>query len=128
MRCPDAQLWLSSSNFARNSHAISSNIESTSLELQRFRVISKSDRGEITCDIYLAVVSVWPAWAVGAARLGSVLLASLGALARCPAHPCRPRVAPPGPLVPPTPTSAWPGSHAPAMEHTPGVMEGVLQH
>ena len=34
-------------NVARNSHAISSNVESTSLELQRFRVISKSDRGEL---------------------------------------------------------------------------------
>ena len=43
---------------------------------------------------------------VGAARLGSVLLASLGALARCPASPCRPRVAQPGPLVPAMPTMA----------------------
>ena len=34
-------------NVARNSHAISSNVESTSLELQRFRVISKSDRGKL---------------------------------------------------------------------------------
>ena len=34
-------------NVARNSHAISSNVESTSLELQRFRVILKSDRGKL---------------------------------------------------------------------------------
>ena len=34
-------------NVARNSHAISSNVEFTSLELQRFRVILKSDRGEL---------------------------------------------------------------------------------
>ena len=34
-------------NVARNSPAISSNVESTSLELQRFRVISKSDRGKL---------------------------------------------------------------------------------
>ena len=34
-------------NVARNSHAISSNVEFTSLELQRFRVISKSDRGKL---------------------------------------------------------------------------------
>ena len=51
-------------NVARNSPAISSNIESTSLELQRFRVISKSDRGEITCGICLEVVGSPPAGAV----------------------------------------------------------------
>jgi len=51
-------------NVARNSHAISSNVESTSLELQRFRVILKSDRGEITCDICLEVVGSPPAGAV----------------------------------------------------------------
>ena len=34
-------------NVARNSHAFSSNVESTSLELQRFRVVSKSDRGKL---------------------------------------------------------------------------------
>ena len=34
-------------NVARNSQAISSNVESTSLELQRFRVILKSDRGKL---------------------------------------------------------------------------------
>ena len=51
-------------NVARNSHAISSNVESTSLELQRFRVISKSDRVEITCEICLEVVGSPPAGAV----------------------------------------------------------------
>ena len=51
-------------NVARNSPAISSNVESTSLELQRFRTISKSDRGEITCDICLEVVGSPPAGAV----------------------------------------------------------------
>ena len=34
-----AQLWLSISNFARNSPAISSNFEFMSLELQRFRAL-----------------------------------------------------------------------------------------
>ena len=34
-------------NVARNSPAISSNVESASLELQRFRVVSKSDRGKL---------------------------------------------------------------------------------
>ena len=35
------------SNFARNSPAACSNIEFVSLELQRFRAVSKSDRGEL---------------------------------------------------------------------------------
>ena len=34
-------------NVARNSHAFTSNVDSTSLELQRFRVVSKSDRGKL---------------------------------------------------------------------------------
>ena len=38
---------LSSSNFARNSPVAYSNIEFVSLELQRFRAVSKSDRGEL---------------------------------------------------------------------------------
>ena len=42
-----AQLWLSISNVARNSPAISSNFEFMSLELQRFRVVSKNDRGKL---------------------------------------------------------------------------------
>ena len=56
-------------NVARNSPAISSNVESTPLELQRFRAISKSDRREITCEICLEVVGAPPAGAV--ARLVS---------------------------------------------------------
>ena len=56
-------------NVARNSPAISSNVEFTSLELQRFRAISKSDRREITCEICLEVVGAPPAGAV--ARLVS---------------------------------------------------------
>ena len=56
-------------NVARNSPAISSNVEFTSLELQRFRAISKSDRREITCDICLEVVGSPPPGAV--ARLVS---------------------------------------------------------
>ena len=42
-----AQLWLSISNFARNSPVSSSILESASLELQRFRVVSKNDRGKL---------------------------------------------------------------------------------
>ena len=38
---------LTRSNFARNSPAITSNIEFVPLELQRFRVISKNDRGKL---------------------------------------------------------------------------------
>ena len=44
VRCPDAQLWLSTSNSARNSSTTDSNIEFASLELQRFWGISKNDR------------------------------------------------------------------------------------
>ena len=41
-----ATSWLSK-NVARNSPAISSNFEFMSLELQRFRVVSKNDRGKL---------------------------------------------------------------------------------
>ena len=41
-----ATSWLPK-NVARNSPAISSNFEFTSLELQRFRVVSKNDRGKL---------------------------------------------------------------------------------
>ena len=56
-------------NVARNSPVISSNVEPTSLELQRFWAVSKSDRVEITCEICLEVVGAPPAGAV--ARLVS---------------------------------------------------------
>ena len=46
-RCPDAQLWLSISNFARNSSMTHSNFESASLELQRFCGVSKNDRDKL---------------------------------------------------------------------------------
>ena len=46
-RCPDAQLWLSISNFARNSSMTHSNIEFASLELQRFCGVSKNDRDKL---------------------------------------------------------------------------------
>ena len=42
-RGPDSQLWLSTSNFARNSSMAHSNIECASLELQRFCGVSKND-------------------------------------------------------------------------------------
>ena len=42
-----AQLWLSISNFARNSPASSSNLEFAPLELQRFWVVWKNDRGKL---------------------------------------------------------------------------------
>ena len=43
------------SNFARNSPAACSNIEFVSLELQRFRVVLKNDRGEL-CATFAGVV------------------------------------------------------------------------
>ena len=47
VRCPDAQLWLSTSNSARNSSTTDSNIEFASLELQRVWGISKNDRDKL---------------------------------------------------------------------------------
>ena len=46
-RCPDVQLWLSISNFARNSSMTHSNIAFVSLELQRFWGILKNDRDKL---------------------------------------------------------------------------------
>ena len=43
----EAQLWLSTSNFARNSSMPHSNIEFASLELQRFWGVSKNDRDKL---------------------------------------------------------------------------------
>ena len=43
------------SNFARNSPVACSNIECASLELQRFRVVSKNDRGKL-CATFAGVV------------------------------------------------------------------------
>ena len=52
-RCP---AWPRSylSNFARNSPAACSNIEFTSLELQRFRMVLKSDRGKLCATLVSA--------------------------------------------------------------------------
>ena len=41
------RLGPSRSNFARNSPAITSNVESAPLELQRFRMVFKNDRGKL---------------------------------------------------------------------------------
>ena len=49
---------LSSSNFARNSPVACSNIELTSLELQRFRSVSKSDRGKLCATFAEVVIAV----------------------------------------------------------------------
>ena len=50
----EAQLWLSTSNFARNSFTAQSNIECASLELQCFWGVSKNDRDK------LRAKSAWP--------------------------------------------------------------------
>ena len=47
VRRPEVQLWLSISNFARNSSMTHSNIAFVSLELQRFWGISKNDRDKL---------------------------------------------------------------------------------
>ena len=80
VRCPDAQLWLSTSKFARNSSMTHSNIGFTSLELQRFWGISKNDRYKLRAKF------IWR-WCGCRPLRPSALLASIGALARCPAPP-----------------------------------------
>ena len=56
------------SNFARNSPVITSNIEFESLELQRFRVISKNDRRKLCATFSGVVIAV----TLGVLRPGSV--------------------------------------------------------
>ena len=46
-RCPEARLWLSISNFARNSSMAHSNFEFIALELQRFWGVSKNDHDKL---------------------------------------------------------------------------------
>ena len=72
-------------NFARNSPVIISNIEIAPLELQRFRVVSKNDRGKLRAKF------VWV-----------FLLPSTGTAAG-PRYPLAPQPGPPGP-----PTSSTP--------------------
>ena len=47
VRWRETQLWLSISNFARNSSLAHSNIEFASLELQRFWGVSKNDHDKL---------------------------------------------------------------------------------
>ena len=56
-------------NFARNSPAACSNIEFASLELQRFRAVSKNDRGKLCATFAGVVIAVTldPLMAAGAA-------------------------------------------------------------
>ena len=53
-----SQAPLSPSNFARNSPVACSNIEFISLELQRFRVVSKNDRGKLCATFAEVVIAV----------------------------------------------------------------------
>ena len=69
-------------NFARNSPVITSNIEFVPLELQRFRVVSKNDRGKLRAKF------VWV-----------FLLPSTGTAAG-PRYPLAPRPGPPTPSTP----------------------------
>ena len=76
-------------NFARNSPVITSNIEFVPLELQRFRVVSKNDRGKLRAKF------VWV-----------FLLPSTGTAAG-PRYPLAPQPGPPGP--PTSSTRVGPG-------------------
>ena len=84
-RPPPIGLTCAISNFARNSPVITSNIEFVPLELQRFRVVSKNDRGKLRAKF------VWV-----------FLLPSTGTAAG-PRYPLAPQPGPPGP-----PTSSTP--------------------
>jgi len=95
--CPDAQLWLPTSNFARNSSMTHSNIEFASAELQRFSAVSKNDRDKLRARFG------WR-WCRRRPLRPSALRGSLGALAHFPASPWHPRVPQSGPLVPPEPS------------------------
>ena len=77
---PSAQLWLPTSNSARNSSMTHSNIEFVSLELQRFWGISKNDRNELRAKFG------WR-WCQRLPLRPSLPRASIGASARCPARP-----------------------------------------
>ena len=92
---PDAQLWLSTINSARNSLMTHSNIEFASLELQRFWGISKDDRDNLRAKFG------WR-WCRRRPLRPSAPRASIGASARCPARPRRPRA--PRPACPRSPT------------------------
>ena len=88
MRCPDAQLWLPTCTFARNSSMTHSNIEFTSLELQRFCGISKNDRDKLR------------------AKFGWRWCRHRPLPPGPAAHGCRsPRAPQPGPAVPPAPSA-----------------------
>ena len=77
---PDAHLWLSTINSARNSSTTHSNIEFASLELQRFWGILKTDRDKLRAKFG------WR-WCRCRPLRPSTPRASIGASARCPAPP-----------------------------------------
>ena len=80
---PSAQLWLPTSNSARNSSMTHSNIEFASLELQRFWGVSKNDRDKLRAKFGWRWCQRLP--------LRPSLPRAIGASARCPARPHRPR-------------------------------------
>ena len=99
---PDAHLWLSTINSARNSSTTHSNIEFASLELQRFWGILKNDRDKLRAKFG------WR-WCRRRPLRPSTPRASIGASARCPARPRRPRAPrPTGPAARPCGASGAP--------------------
>ena len=89
------------SNVARNSPTCISNIEFRTLELQRFRAVSKNDRGKLRATfVWGQLVHRSAAGPSGALHVGDVCVAvtSLARHGRCPPalRPClRPRQCPP---------------------------------
>ena len=108
LRCPSRRWpllceipeWFPS-NVARNSPASISNIELKTLELQRFRVVSKNDRGKLRATfVWGQLVHRSAAGPSGALHVGGVCVAvtRLARHGRCPPalRPClRPRQCPP---------------------------------
>ena len=104
----EAQLWLSISNFARNSPSTSSNIEFIALELQCFWGVSKNDRDKLRatfggrwCRLPRAP-QPGPLAPSGALHTCGVWCGDMrfGASARCPARLRHsPRASQPGPPV-----------------------------
>ena len=74
-----AQLWLSIRNFARNSRLAVSNFEFVSLELQRFREVSKNDRDKLRAK-FIRSLSHRCAWSPAAGPTNPSTPAAMGVL------------------------------------------------
>ena len=108
--CHRPRAPLSFSNFARNSPAACSNIEFVSLELQRFRAVSKSDHGKLCATFAEVVIAVTlgslcrsrAPWSGSSVPSGALHTGGPRCAVRCHASRCDSGQAPP-----PASTTAW---------------------